>query len=249
MIVLTFDTDYMTAEDLRRFADEYAFPGTGTFFLWQPMRGLTLGDHELGLHPFLGENAPWMDTVDAMIRDGGRDVYSVRPHSCAYSHMLGIHLAKRNVRCISQATSLFTTGLRAQRQPWGLWELPIYYMESMDFTFSYNWPELRHEPFDASVIDKSLTEPGLYVYDFHPLHVAMNTSSFTQYQSVRDDVVSGRVSPFDVNFPGRGSRTFFLELIERMERSGTQSVTCRDATSAAERGDRSAARAFEPASG
>lgn len=226
MIALTFDTDYLSAEDLERFVDEFPIPGRGTFFLWKPYAGLSLGDHELGIHPYFQDRVPWNETLDEFIGALGSRTTSCRAHSCAYSHMLGIALAKRGFSVVSQATYLFRSGLTAYRQPWGLWELPIYYMESMDFTFSHNWPDLAHEAFDPRLIARSLGEPGLFVYDFHPLHVILNTSSYAQYQAVREELVSGRRSAFETRFAGRGARDFYLELVEQMDAQGQESVAC-----------------------
>ena len=231
MIALTFDTDYLSKDDLQRFVEEFPLPGRATFFLWRPEPGIDLGGHEIGIHPFFEDRAPWRETLARFLERQGGAPTSIRPHSCAYSHMLGIELVKLGFTTVSQATYLYKTGLEPYRHPWGLWELPIYYMESMDFTFSHNWPAFEHEPFASSVIEQSLTSDGLFVYDFHPLHVICNTSSYPQYQSIREDIVRGRKSPFDVRLPGRGARTFYLELLERMGQAGVESTSCSEAPS------------------
>lgn len=235
MIVLTFDTDYLSPEDLERFHERFPFPGQGTYFLWKPFHSVRLPRQEIGLHPYLEQTERWSETMTRFIDELGYRPATVRPHSCVYSHFFGTELVKFGFESISQATYLYQTGLSAYRHPWGLWELPIYYMESMDFTYQHNWPKLGHQPFDSAVIDRSLTHPGLYVYDFHPLHVILNTSSYPQYQSVRAELVERGKSPFDLGFSGRGARTFFLELVEKMQRAGVESVTCSQAVSAAAR--------------
>ena len=109
---------------------------------------------------------------------------------------------------------MYQAGLAPFRHPWGVWELPIYYMDNMDFWMRTNRPSLGHEPFSTEWIKRSLNEPGLYVFDFHPLHIALNTSSADDYQRVKARILDDHVSPFDLTFPGRGAREYFLELCE-----------------------------------
>jgi hypothetical protein len=226
MIALTFDTDYMWEEDLRRFTEEFRLPGRGTFFLWQPFRDLILGNHQLEPHPFLFETRPWREVIEEFEEKWGRRGTVLRPHSCAYSHTLGVYLARSGYRAVSQATYQGEVSLRAYRQPWGLWELPIYYMDSLDFTMPFNWPQLGHKPFANDIIARSLESEGLFVFDFHPLHIILNTSSYPQYRSVRESIVSRSRSCFDLAFPGAGTRQFFELLVERMHGARISSLTC-----------------------
>jgi hypothetical protein len=136
---------------------------------------------------------------------------------------------------VSQAHTLFQTGLRPFRHPWGVWEVPIYYMDNMDFWMPKNWPELGHEPFASEVIERALGEPGLYVFDFHPIHIALNTRNHDDYTRVKQRIVDEGTSPFDLRFPGRGVSVFFEELCEALDRAGVRSVSCSEAVAAASR--------------
>jgi hypothetical protein len=226
MILLTFDTDYLSKEDISRFIDEFAIPGFATFFLWKPFANLDIGNHEIGIHPFLDEKKPWKQTIDEFLDELGENCQSIRPHSCVYSHMLGIYLAKKGFSNISQSTYLYKNGLEAHRHPWGLWELPIYYMDSMDFTMSMNWPSLNHQEFSNHIISQSLDNEALFVYDFHPLHIILNTSSFHQYQSIRSRIVEQHDSPFDLKFSGFGVCDFYTRLVKEMTENNVKSFTC-----------------------
>ena len=226
VILLTFDTDYLSPQDLTRFAESFPIPGHATFFLWQPFSKLDLGPHEIGLHPFLSETESWRDTLVSFMDELGDRPAVLRPHSCAYAHTLGVTCAKLGFRAISQATYLYRGGLEPYRHPWGLWELPIYYMDSMDFTFSTNWPRLDHEPFSREILLRSIHDDALFLYDFHPLHLILNTSSLPEYQSLKSKIVDQGASPYDMMRSGRGAQTFYLELVELMEHSGIRSRTC-----------------------
>ncbi len=224
MILLTFDTDYMSEEDLVRFVESFPIPGRATFFLWQPFSKLDLGPHEIGIHPFLSETRPWRETLESFTEQLGARPAVLRPHSCAYAHTLGVTAAKLGFRAISQATYLFQDGLGAYRHPWGLWELPIYYMDSMDFTLPLNWPDLEHDPFAPEILARSLRSDALFVYDFHPLHVILNTKSLSEYHPIKDQILEGGASAFELTRPGRGAQTFYLELVELMQAHGVSSL-------------------------
>ena len=229
MICLTFDTDWMTDRGLARFLDEFPLPGHGTFFLHDSFPSLAGNGHELCPHPFISDLANWRGTLDKLSATLPERPRGVRPHSCVFSHMVGVELHAMGYRYVSQAANLYQPGLAPLRHPWGIWELPIYYMDNMDFWMSKNWPGLRHDPFNRDVIRIAIESEGLFVFDFHPLHVALNTRGHEDYQAVKDRIVKDGASPFDLTFPGRGTRTFFEELCSTMREKNIVSLTCSDA--------------------
>jgi hypothetical protein len=229
MICLTFDTDWMRDRDLERFLAEFPIPGRATFFLHDRLPSLFATGHELCPHPFIENLGNWQEPLESLARDLPRPCKGVRPHSCVFSHMIGVGLHKLGYRYVSQATSLYLPGIAPARHPWGIWEMPIYYMDNMDFCTPKNWPGIGHEVFDPRVIRTALEREGLYVFDFHPLHIALNTGSHAHYEAVKDRIVSGGSSPFDLARAGRGTREFFLELCSAMRNSGRHSYSCWDA--------------------
>jgi hypothetical protein len=143
--------------------------------------------------------------------------------------MLGIRFAQLGYEYVSQATSLYQPGMMPFRHPWGLWELPIYYMDSMDLCMGDNWPEIKHTPFREAVITPALNAPELYVFDFHPIHLALNTSSHADYSCVKQAIIDGEASPFELAGKGRGARTLFDELCQAMSAAGERSYSCSEA--------------------
>jgi hypothetical protein len=226
MICLTFDTDWMNSESMRRFIEDFPFPGKGTFFLWQEMSQVNWGIHEIEPHPIFSEGHTWEEDIDKIEKQLYILPKGMRTHSCVYSHMLGIELKRRGYLYSSVTTPLFQDNLFPYRQPWGIWELPIYYMDNMDYCLAENWPALNHRPFNPKIIDLAIQGEALYVFDFHPLHIVLNTPNLKAYQSVRKDIVNNTKSPFDLVFPGEGARTFFLELCKAMARCNKESLTC-----------------------
>jgi hypothetical protein len=102
-------------------------------------------------------------------------------------------------------------------------------MDNMDFWTDSNWSGRRHQPFRDEWIEMAVHGEHLYVMDFHPIHIALNTQTPGDYQRVKARIIDDDVSPFDLMFAGRGARTYFTELCQRMAAAGVQSLTCGEA--------------------
>lgn len=232
MICLTFDTDWMTAPALDRFIAEFPIPGRATFFCHTAFAGLAGSAHEVCPHPFITDLANWRAGLDELRQQVNPKARGTRAHSCVFSHLIGLGLHEMGFEYVSQANSLYQPGLDPFRHPWGVWELPIYYMDNMDFWANVNWPGLAHEPFSSRWIEQAVAGSALYVFDFHPVHLALNTRTPDDYQRVKRRIIEGGVSPFDLACPGRGARQYFTELCAAMVTAGIPSVSCSDAIDA-----------------
>jgi hypothetical protein len=229
VICLTFDTDWMQDAELARFLSEFDIPGRATFFLHDTLPSVYGSRHELCPHPFFDDLENWEVTLSSRSRNLPNSPKGVRPHSCVFSHLIGVGLCKLGYQYVSQETNLFACGMAPHRHPWGIWEVPIYYMDNMDFCMRRNWPDINHEPFSRQIISNAISERGLYVFDFHPLHIALNTRTYEDYEAVKLKIINERASPFSLTAPGRGVRTFFTELCSAMKSSGMVSYSCWDA--------------------
>lgn len=229
MICLTFDTDWMTESGMSRFLNEFPFPGQGTFFAHEAFKCLTDSVHEVSPHPFISNLGDWQQDLKSLSDTLGKPVRGVRAHSCVFSHTIGVGLSELGFEYVSQANNLFQDGLHPFRHPWGVWELPIYYMDNMDFWTTRNWPQLNHVPFLSKLIQRAVAGDDLYVFDFHPLHVALNSRTPEDYQSVKNKITRDGISPFDLTYPGRGVRAFFNELCQEMRDAENVSLTCSQA--------------------
>lgn len=232
MICLTFDTDWMSPEAIERFLDEFPLPGRATFFCHEPFDSLARSRHELCPHPFIDNLLDWRTDLASLRDRVNPAARGVRTHSCVFSHVLGVGLHDMGFEYVSQASPLYQRGITPYRHPWGVWELPIYYMDSMDFWTAGNWPGLDHQPFSSRWIQDAVGGPDLYVMDFHPIHIALNTRTPADYQGVKASIVAGRVSPFDLTYPGRGTREYFQELCGAMAAAGEKSFSCAESVDA-----------------
>ena len=139
-----------------------------------------------------------------------------------------VEFRNASVTTLRYSDDSFQGGLKPLRHPWGIWEMPIYYMDNMDFCLPMNWPDHAHVPFNPEVIRMALEEHGLYVFDFRALHIALNTRCHSDYLSVKERILSHGVSHFEAPFEGRGVRTFFLELCSAMQERRQYFLGCWD---------------------
>jgi hypothetical protein len=71
--------------------------------------------------------------------------------------------------------------------------------------------------------DERLDVPGLRVFDFHPVHVALNTERFDRYDALRKarPLPSWDAAFVDANtFRGLGPRSLFVELADSLAGRG-----------------------------
>ena len=231
MICITFDTDYITNDTLDKFIKMYIneIPGASTFFIHKNFPELFNQNCEICPHPFINNLEKWDTDLRNLEFCFDKKPKGLRTHSCVFSHMIGIDLNNKGYKWISQAQNLFSTNLYPFRHPWGIWELPIYYMDNMDFWMTKNWKNENHKPFDQKIIDKCLNNEGLYVFDFHPIHIALNTRNFNDYQRVKERITSNKENPFNLTYSGVGCRDFFERLCETLQISNKKSLTCSNA--------------------
>ena len=208
---------------MQEFLDNFPILGRGTFFCTQYFRALEGTGHELGPHPFLPEGGDWKRELKSM-REKFPDAKGWRSHSCILSHLLSEWLAA-NGYSYASVHDLF--GCRApapHRLPWGIWHVPIYYMDNMDFSAVRFWGRDRWRAFDTELLETSCGGEGVYVFDFHPIHLLLNTPNAEFYLERRDDFRRGALIE-DLVYRGYGTASYFADLQDIMRKRSTKSMT------------------------
>lgn len=223
MICLTFDTDHMDEARMGEFLANVSIPGNGTFFCTQRYDCLERTDHEIAPHPCLVEKQGWYNELMVM-RNNFPMAVGWRSHSCIYSHLLAEWIGKNGYFYASTSDRLGETGLEPVREAFGVWQMPIYYMDNLDFSNLRFWGSEGHAPFDRGRIARALSEPGLYVFDFHPVHLLLNSPNYESYAAARDKFKRG--DPLEtLTHKGEGTRSFYDTLVAEISRRGTQSMS------------------------
>jgi hypothetical protein len=230
MICLTFDTDHMSARRMAEFLGATALPGQATIFCTQPYDCLEDTEHELCPHPQLDPSCDWDEEL-ARTRAEFPLASGWRSHSCVYSHLLAERLAKLGYAYVSIRDEIGRAVPRPFAEAWGVWHLPIYYMDTLDISRSRFWKNRPHTPFAPELIETALDDDGVYVFDFHPVHIMLNSVSADSYLESRDSFVAdGRTD--ELRRPGYGVGDFYAQLCSRMESCGKASVTLSSALDA-----------------
>jgi hypothetical protein len=115
---------------------------------------------------------------------------------------------RRGVRYLAHDLCFLQAG-QAPRTHWsGLVDVPGF------------WEDDVHAlVFDGEfdVAQLPLHRRGLKVFDFHPIHLALNTDRLQRYEDARADIEAGRPLQGHVN-EGRGSRTMLFDVVDTLRR-------------------------------
>jgi|SaaInlStandDraft_2_1057019.scaffolds.fasta_scaffold38821_2 hypothetical protein len=233
MICISFDTDHVREEFLQNFLESYSIPGNATFFLDRPYPSINWHNHEVGPHPFVQNLDTFENDFIAYVKKLNISPKGARAHSCVFSQMMALQLKESGIEYISTTTPTGQKGLFPYRYSWGIWEMPIYYMDNMDMCMPVNWPTLNnYKIFDKKLITAAIHDPAsLYVFDFHPIHIMLNTTSFNNYQEIKGKIINDGENPANLAMPGYGVASFFSDLCKEMTKQSIQSKTMSEALS------------------
>lgn len=218
---------------MEEFVRDFRIPGAGTFFCTERYEALDAGPHELCPHPFLDPGGNWTAELDRA-RAAFPDARGVRTHAAINSHMLSLEFGGRGFDWVSAREEPGRRDIAPYREAWGVWHVPIYYMDNLDFSFGDFWPELPVAPFNRELLEVAVAGPGPYVFDFHPVHLLLNSTSAAEYLARRDRFLAGE--PIDaIRCHGYGAAAYYADLIDLMGEAGLESTGISDALEAATR--------------
>jgi hypothetical protein len=222
MISLSFDTDHMNEARMEEFLAEVTWPGGGTFFCTQPYKCLDREDFELAPHPFLTGDRNWLTELKTK-RAEFPEARGWRAHSCVFSHTLAEWISCNGYLYASTHDNFGEQGIKPNRHLWGVWHVPIYYMDNLDFSRSRFAPEREERPFARPLIEAACRPNGLYVFDFHPIHLVLNTPDPNWYAARRSRFLAGEKLS-SIRYDGYGVRSFFDELTGAMKACNLSSL-------------------------
>lgn len=178
---------------------------------------------ELGVHPNLlpgSTHGEREDAVLAHVKGLVPSAISMRTHGLYQSSNFLVKAAKDY--SIAFDVSLFlprAAHLTPHQLKWGgvkLWRLPYFWEDDS---------EMFEDVPIWSLSDKRLAVPGLRIFDFHPIHVLLNTNKFEIYNALKQEMP---ISQWTLDFveshinKGEGPRTLFLEIAEALSGKGRQ---------------------------
>ncbi|MCA9578859.1 MAG: hypothetical protein R3B40_01590 [Polyangiales bacterium] len=188
-----------------------------TFFCTH--EGIELPGHERALHPNYRLGGDTMRAYDgppdderifrhvvARTKSFCPEAVGARSHCLFYDSSLMAVYAEQGIEYDSTYALPMASGLEPVWKERDIVEMPIYYMDHIDMMGGLTGFDIRGLP---------LSQPGLKVFDFHPIHVFMNTPSEAFYAENRayqrdPDALLAR------RYQGKGVRTIFEQLLDHV---------------------------------
>lgn len=225
MISLSFDTDWMSSDAMSGFFGRYPELPPSTFFLHEFTSSLAMEFqevHEINPHPTINFGKKDNNHIE-IEKNISRKPLGIRSHSCVSSHMLSIEWANSGYKYQSIEVDLGNSKLQTRPLAWGLYEVPIYYMDNMSLWANKN--KLGRYFTNLEYLAEAISTENSLVFDFHPIHIALNTKSVGDYQLKKDLVLREMVDPWELGDSGIGIRSFFEQVLGQVLISSKQHQT------------------------
>lgn len=210
-ICLTFDTDWLCdafLETTIKILEEFDL--SATFFATNEsslLKSLDRDRYEIALHPnFLNDKFEWRNDALHLLKEIYPEAVGTRSHCLTFSSRI---LPDLHALSIQYESNIFLFGqpylfpvLRAKN----FWSIPFFWSDDkyLELEYCFKKPEF----FD-------LNEIGLKVYNFHPVHIFLNTDSPFRYENSR--IAFNTKSMLDYVNKSLGVRTIFIDLCRQIK--------------------------------
>ena len=234
-VALTFDVDWAPDWCIEACADLCAHAGVpATFFITHASPVLeTLRRRsrvELGLHPNFMPGSSHGETPRAVLdhcQSLVPEASAMRTHALLQSSALIALVADHYPRIETDVSLLLPfhrnlepTDIYMGASRRRLTRLPFCWEDDIAAT----WPGWRWDSDPAP-------PPGLAIFAFHPIHVALNTSTFDRYEALKRGLggrALSQASPAEVTSfmnTGTGTRNFLLRLLDLVDRGRCHTIS------------------------
>jgi hypothetical protein len=169
------------------------------------LEGLDPGRFEIAWHPNFLDPRDDAEIV-AELAAWFPGALGVRAHALYFHSRLAPLYLQRGIRYLAHELQFAQPRLAPLRHWSGLVGIPGFWEDDVHALY-------HGGDFDPDRVD--LESPGLKVFDFHPIHLALNTDTIDRYEAARADIEERRSLAEHVN-PGLGSRTLLRAVVERL---------------------------------
>ena len=205
--LVTMDMDWApdeVIEDSVSLLNEHGV--SATLFLTNPTR-VDLTGHEIAVHPnFDGAD---LTAPIAKLLDSFPGAVGTRSHSLFFSYRLIEVYEKLGIRYQSNVIAYKQHHLNAFQISRRVAEFPIYFMDNIHLLM-----EPKSASFDAGSL--ALDLPGLKIFDFHPIHVFLNTENLERYNGAKPFYQQPKELVARRNRQGKGTRDLFVDLLRTL---------------------------------
>lgn len=172
---------------------------------------------ELGIHPNFnpllkgdfryGINS---DEVIGFYKNIVPEALSVRSHSMTQNSIILDLFAKHGLRYDCNTFVPFSSGV--ELKPWEHWDkklvkVPYFWEDDIHCLYNSKWDHKKY-----------LEYGGIKVFDFHPVHIFLNTEDLRRYDNARESFNNYEKLKGHVNNNCYGTRDFFNDLILQIKK-------------------------------
>ena len=214
-VCLTFDVDWAcdeVIEDTLKILGAYNIPSTWFFthhtHVIDKIR--CYEQNEIGIHPNFNNilnGAVTNVNVDSILSELKLivpDATSLRSHSLTYGDVIAKSALKHGIKTVSNILIPFQSNiiLNSWIDWYGLIHIPYFFQDSVMFYLDNN----------KSMVELINDYPGLKVFNFHPIHVFLNSESIDRYENTRQfHRLPANLIKYRYN--GYGTRTRLIDLL------------------------------------
>jgi hypothetical protein len=163
---------------------------------------------EIGIHPnfnplLQGSEKKIEDIIDELLKIYP-EAKGVRSHSMLQNTGILQEFARKNLIYDANHFLPYQKGIKPFKLWTGMVRIPFNWEDDIHWTYGYT--------FDSSNID--LNEEGLNIFNFHPIHIFLNTESKNRYEKAKEFYKDPRELRKYRNSQTKGSRDMLISLLE-----------------------------------
>lgn len=130
---------------------------------------------------------------------------SVRSHSMTQNSLILDEFEKKNLLFDCNTFIPFSSDMVIK--PYKHWtkklvKVPYFWEDDVHILYNWSWD-----------VERYLNYTGLKVFDFHPIHLFLNTENLSRYENAKKDLDNYSSLVKHINKNKRGVRDFFLDII------------------------------------
>lgn len=208
MIAITIDTDWAPLELVRSTIElVHSFDCKLTVFCTNP---LEISADEIAMHPNFVDANDLQGPVTALCA-AYPQARGLRSHSLFFTERLRAVYEQCEISYDSNAIQHLTPGIRWSPIARRTVSLPIYFMDRFHLEVTAD------EPCKFSTEQFHWDDDGLKVFDFHPIHIALNTPTVDWYERAKIHYHEPeRLRDFVA--PGPGTRTLLESILTHIQK-------------------------------
>ena len=220
-IVISLDTDWAPAEVVDYSLSLLSkYEVTATFFMTNEL-DLDFKRHEIAIHPnFLSSSKKQSHSID--VDENERNVLDdllskfpeskgARTHSLYYFNRLNNLFSDFGIKYISNIEMPFQSNIEPFLIRNNILQFPIYFMDDFLLKNKKYFPTKYKNVFNSTNYVNG--KVGLKVFDFHPIHIFINSASEEHYQQCKEHYHNPKALE-KLRFKGQGIGTLFEDILK-----------------------------------